>query len=136
MLGLDLPEVYGLRFRLRRAASIMTDYGTPRRARGQAAEGVRAPVGKTSDCAYGPLTVRAGKGMEDRGTLLPERLQGPLHLHEPLRLHLAKVQGAGTKKISPGALVACVYLLPWSARALVPPGSGLGSTCFFPAAAR
>ena len=56
---------------------------------------------KDVDFSYRQLTVRDGKGMKDRVTLLPERL------HEPLRLHLAKVKGACTTRISPKATAAC-----------------------------
>jgi integron integrase len=36
---------------------------------------------KDIDFGYGQITVRDGKGMRERLTVLPERLRGPLHLH-------------------------------------------------------
>ncbi len=51
---------------------------------------------KDVDFAYRQLTVRDGKGMKDRVTLLPDRL------HEPLRLHLAKVRALHEEDLSQG----------------------------------
>jgi integron integrase len=36
---------------------------------------------KDIDFGYGQITVRDGKGMHERVTVLPERVRGPLHLH-------------------------------------------------------
>jgi len=47
-------------------------------------EGVRLRV-KHVDFAYQQITVRDGKGAQDRVTMLPQSLQ------EPLRRHLVKV---------------------------------------------
>lgn len=51
---------------------------------------------KDVDFAYRQLTVRDGKGMKDRVTLLPDRL------HEPLRLHLAKVKALHEEDLARG----------------------------------
>ena len=51
---------------------------------------------KDVDFAYRQLIVRDGKGMKDRVTLLPERL------HEPLRLHLAKVKALHEEDLAQG----------------------------------
>ena len=57
---------------------------------------------KDVDFAYRQLTVRDGKGMKDRVTLLPDRL------HAPLRLHLAKVKALHEEDLSQGG--GSVYL--------------------------
>ena len=51
---------------------------------------------KDVDFAYRQLTVRAGKGMKDRVTLLPERV------HEPLRVHLAKIKALHQEDLAQG----------------------------------
>ena len=51
---------------------------------------------KDVDFAYRQLIVRDGKGMRDRVTLLPGRL------HEPLRLHLAKVKALHEEDLARG----------------------------------
>ena len=51
---------------------------------------------KDVDFAYRQLTVRDGKGMKDRVTLLPDRVR------EPLRLHLAKVKALHEEDLAQG----------------------------------
>ena len=51
---------------------------------------------KDVDFSYRQLTVRDGKGMKDRVTLLPDRF------HEPLRLHLAKVKALHDEDLAQG----------------------------------
>ena len=51
---------------------------------------------KDVDFSYRQLTVRDGKGMKDRATLLPDRSQ------EPLRLHLAKVKALHDEDLAQG----------------------------------
>ena len=51
---------------------------------------------KDVDFSYRQLTVRDGKGMKDRATLLPDRFQ------EPLRLHLAKVKALHDEDLAQG----------------------------------
>ena len=57
---------------------------------------------KDVDFSYRQLTVRDGKGLKDRVTLLPDRL------HEPLRLHLAKVKALHDEDLAQG--YGSVYL--------------------------
>ena len=57
---------------------------------------------KDVDFAYRQLTVRDGKGMKDRVTLLPDRVQAPL------RLHLAKVKALHEEDLAQGG--GSVYL--------------------------
>jgi integron integrase len=52
---------------------------------------------KDIDFGYGQITVRDGKGMRERLTVLPERLRGPLHLH------LQSVEQIHTRDLALGA---------------------------------
>jgi integron integrase len=61
---------------------------------------------KDIDFGYGHITVRDGKGLRDRVTLLPERLRRPLQLHleRVKELHLRDVAKGGGRVYLPFAL--------------------------------
>ena len=61
---------------------------------------------KDVDFGYGHITVRDGKGMHERVTLLPERVRGPLQLHlqRVKELHRQDLARAGGRVYLPFAL--------------------------------
>ena len=60
---------------------------------------------KDIDFGYGQITVRDGKGMRERITVLPERLRAPLqaHLTQVRRLHEGDLQSGGGRVYLPRA---------------------------------
>jgi integrase len=78
---------------------------------------------KDIDFGYGHITVRDGKGLRDRVTVLPERLR------RPLQVHLARVPRS-IGEIWRGGTDASICPLPWSASTKTRIVHGLGSMCF------
>src|SRR5436309_10627161 len=96
-------EAHALLGRMQGEHQLMADllYGSGLRLM----ECVRLRV-KDIDFGYGHITVRDGKGLRERVTLLPERLRRPLQLHlERVReLHLRDVPKGGGRVYLPFAL--------------------------------
>ena len=61
---------------------------------------------KDIDFGYGQITVRDGKGMRERVTVLPERVRGPLQLHlqSVQHLHARDLAGGAGRVYLPSAL--------------------------------
>ena len=80
---------------------------------------------KDIDFGYGHITVRDGKGLRDRITILPERLR------RPLQVHLERVQEIHHHDLRKGE-VALICPSPWNANTATPIAPGHGSTLFQP----
>src|SRR5438105_6545198 len=75
---------------------------------------------KDIDFGYGQITVRDGKGLRQRVTLLPHRLR------RPLQLHLAHVRALHQRDLANGG-VGSICLSPWNANIAMPIAPGRGS---------
>ena len=76
---------------------------------------------KDVDFGYGHITVRDGKALRQRMTLLPQRLRRPLQLHLAQSAH-------SINAISQAAPGGSICLSPWSVNIATPIAPGPGST--------